>query len=184
MISRNLRNTCRFRIGAPQCRARHVQPSQQVVPDWAHSQKFRAAKSQGPLRHADRSAELRQIQMRLASCRQGLLKANHDVGMAPSPPRDPVSILGCQAIDERMKQLLLEGSRNLGIGDQFPSGFGEPARFRKRAQQRSEGTGLQALLPEPSDGGLILCPVKALLHAASCSGARDMKHQSPSPTVR
>ena len=129
MISCNLRNTRRFRIGASQCRARHVQPPQQVVPDRADTQKFSAAKSQGPLRHADRSAKLRQIQMRLASYRQGFLEANHDVGMTLPPPRDPVSILGSQAIDECMKQFLLEGSRNLGVGYQFLSGFGEPARL-------------------------------------------------------
>jgi hypothetical protein len=54
-----------------------------------------------------------------------------------------------------MKQLLLEGSRNLGIGYQLPSGFGELACFQKRAQQRSEGTGRRHYYPGPrwrSDG--------------------------------
>jgi hypothetical protein len=45
------------------------------------------------------------------------------------------NIVGCQAIDERFKQFLLERPRNFRISDQFKSRFDETADFQMEPQK-------------------------------------------------
>ena len=50
--------------------------------------------------------------------------------------RIAAGIVGCQAIDEGLKQFLLEGSCNFLISDQFKSRFDETADFRMEADNK------------------------------------------------
>jgi len=117
MGSGNLCDAYRCRVGAPQCRARHVQSSQQKVPGRTHAQEFGAANSQCSLWHVDRGAKRGHVQRWATMRGQRILKPNHDVGVMPPRFQIADDIVSSQAIDERVKQFLFERSRDFRIRD-------------------------------------------------------------------
>ena len=76
---------------------------------------FGAAYSQRSLRHADRRANLAHVRQPARMRRQCFFEPDHDVGMMP-PRWMTVDILGRQAVDQHVQQLLLERTHDLRIG--------------------------------------------------------------------
>ncbi len=111
----NLCNTRGSRVGPSQRRARQVQSSQQKITGGTDAQEFAAAHSQRSFRHADRRAKRGHVQLPSNMRGQRFLEPNHDIGVVPPRFRIAVSIIGRQAIDQRVKQLLLECSRDFRI---------------------------------------------------------------------
>ncbi|WP_247428863.1 hypothetical protein [Bradyrhizobium sp. 139] len=98
MFSGNLCDACRCWVGTSQCRARHVQSSQQKVPGRTHAQNLGAAYPQRSLWHADRRAKRVHVQLRATMHRQRVLELNHDIGMVPLAFLIAAAV-GRQAID-------------------------------------------------------------------------------------
>src|SRR5580693_8487270 len=66
---------------------------------------------------------------------QRFFEPDHDISVMLFPFWKGAGIAGCQAIDESLKQFLLECSRNFRIGDQFKSRFNETADLRMEPQK-------------------------------------------------
>jgi hypothetical protein len=115
--SGNLRDARVCWIGTPQSRPRHVQSSQQRVVGWTHAQEFGAAHPQGSFRHADVSAKLGNTEMAADMRGQLILEPDHDIGVTVPGFEFAVDIISRQAIDKRVKQFLLERSRDFRIRD-------------------------------------------------------------------
>jgi len=57
------------------------------------------------------------VQLRATMRGQRILEPNHDIGVVPPRFQIAVGIVGCQALDKRVKQFLLECSRDFRIRD-------------------------------------------------------------------
>ena len=112
--SGNLRDARRCRVGTPRGGARHVQSSQQQIPARTHAKELGTAHPQRTLWHADRGANRGHVQLWAAMRGQRILEPNHDIGVLAPRFQIAFGIAGRQAIDKRMKQLLLEGSSRSG----------------------------------------------------------------------
>src|ERR1700722_19336783 len=78
---------------------------------------------------------------------QRFLEPDHDISVMLVPFWIAAGIAGCQAIGERLKQFLLERSRNFRIGDQFKSRFDETADFQMEPQKAAYCTAQRSQHP-------------------------------------
>src|SRR5258707_8302209 len=95
----------------------------------AHAQEFVAAHPQRSLRHTEGRAKFGHVQLWANMCGQRMFEPDHNIGVA-SPRFEIAAGTVChQAIDKRVKQFLLDGSRDLWVENQLFSRFSETTDF-------------------------------------------------------
>jgi hypothetical protein len=77
--------------------------------------------------------------MPVAICRQNFLEPNHDA-CVPSPSSGLLTrVLGRQAMDERVDQIMLKGSGGLAMHEDIRPGLGQTTGLREQAREVRTG---------------------------------------------
>ena len=136
MISGDLRHARCLGISTSQRGTSLVQSLQQAISRGTYAEEFGAAHPQRSLRHADLRTKRGHVWFLVNAFSERFFETNHDSGMVVPGFGNVDRLVGGQAIDDCVKQLLLERPCHLGPLDQFvPRGLRKAAGLRKKTSE-------------------------------------------------